>query len=124
MNIVEALAFFNIVPERDIDSRIRARAPDGRVTQEILDGVRDEILELCKQEFRKRAKELHPDTGGDLEKMQLLNSMAAEVKKLEIRGQPPPQQMMVVRVFHGGGMFTSTATGSSTSTFTNTGYGW
>jgi hypothetical protein len=88
MNIVEALAFFNIVPERDIDSRIRARAPDGRVTQEILDGVRDEILELCKQEFRKRAKELHPDTGGDLEKMQLLNSMAAEVKKLEIRGQP------------------------------------
>lgn len=113
MNIMEALNYFGIDVYQDIDMRVQGR-------QEMVAVVRDEIISKCKQEYKRKAKALHPDVGGDAESMRELNEAMDKVKQLniEIRPRAPaPQFVQVVRFYYGG-------SAASTTSTNYTGYGW
>jgi hypothetical protein len=89
-----------------------------------------EFKERAEKVYRKLALELHPDRGGDTERMALVNAAMDLLRATEIRLAPAPRpipqgvQVRVVVVgggFPGFGGWTNSAT---TSSFTPTGGGW
>jgi hypothetical protein len=130
MEIPEAFDILGVFPPRDIEPKIQAKiqAAGGQLPpQSALDEIRDEVLDFCRKEFKKRAKLLHPDLGGDIEEMQKLNAAMDKIKELQIILRPPAPPPMMVTIVRMGGMwgggFTSTSTtSSSTGGFSGNGF--
>lgn len=59
-------------------------------SKEEMEEVLDHLKRLTKVIWKKRAMELHPDRGGDLEEMKKLNALWNTVKGLKVKATPPP----------------------------------
>jgi hypothetical protein len=111
MDIVSALSEFGIDTLRDIDAKVQGRA-------EMLDVVRDEIIERCKREYRARAKRLHPDVVGEsgAEGMKRLNEALSTVKEMRI---VIDSKKPVNADFNYFFMMMNSATSANSSTYSN-----
>lgn len=110
----------DILESFDVPSSELMRLQSARSIPEAQE-VFDDLKKQAKVNWKKKAMELHPDRGGDIEEMKKLNALWNRVKGLRIiPHQRPVFQPAVVRVY----VNYNTWGGTGTSTTTTTGSWW
>lgn len=121
MDVAEALSFLGVDYQKVISDYVSAHPHETEFSQGKLDELRDSILALAKKEYKARAKLLHPDVGGDTDKMQELNRAMAIALALTVTfGMRVPPPVVMYYHYTYAYSYTTSNTGFSGTSSTNT----
>lgn len=114
LSLAEALSYFDLVPGDMPDLSLQNMGID-----EANKRVKEFKLRL-KKAYRQVVFKYHPDHGGDMEKMKIINSIYTSFMQLKVIVRPVSPPPVFVYTYHNA--YSGATTSSSTSTLYSTYY--